>query len=64
MGQFGHNLAHKMMYPYNLEFAFRNLLKVSTMKWTQGHTKVHKDYIVSFSEEVLVWGKWAILGPI
>ena len=45
MGQFGHNLAQKMMYPYNSESVFRNLLKVSTVK----RTRVHKGYIVSFS---------------
>ena len=32
----GHNLAQKMMYPYNLESAFRNLLIVSTVKGAGG----------------------------
>ena len=40
-----------MMYPFNLEYAFRNLLKVSSAKGAGEH----KGYIVSFSEETLVW---------
>lgn len=57
MDQLGHNLAQKIMYPYNLESVFRNLLKVSTVKRTRG-------YIVSFSEKTLVLGKWVTLDPI
>ena len=54
MDQLGHNLAQKIMYPYNLESVFRNLLKVSTVKWTR------VTQTVSFSEEILVLGEWAI----
>lgn len=55
MDQLGHNLAQKIMYPYNLESVFRNLLKVFTVKWTR------VTQTVSFSEEILVLGEWAIL---
>ena len=55
MDQLGHNLAQKIVYPYNLESVFRNLLKVSTVKWTR------VTQTVSFSEEILVLGEWAIL---
>ena len=55
MDQLGHNLAQKIMYPYNLESVFRNLLKVSTVKWTR------VTQTVSFSVEILVLGEWAIL---
>ena len=57
MGQFRHSLAQKMIYPYNLESAFRNLLKVFTVKGR----KVHKGYIAQFFEKFFVWHKWAIL---
>ena len=42
------NFAQKIAHPYNSQSAFRNLLKVSTVKRTRG-------YIVSFSEKTLVW---------
>ena len=46
MDQFEHNMAQKIVYPYNSESAFRNILKVSTVKGR----RVPKGYFVSFSE--------------
>ena len=41
MGQFEHYLAQKLVYPYNLESVFRNLLKVFTVKETGGTKRLY-----------------------
>ena len=41
MGQFGNNLAQKMMNPYNSESAFRNVLKVTTVEGTGGTQRLY-----------------------